>query len=303
MTYLCIEPDCKKYSIFNYEGEKEGIYCFEHKKEKMIDVKNKKCIICKKKRPNFNIEGQKPEYCFEHKKENMIDVTHKKCREQDCKKIPNFNYEGEKEGKYCSVHKKEGMVDVKSKKCIICKKKQPIFNIEGQKPEYCFEHKKENMIDVINKRCKSCNLFQVLKNNNYLCSYCNKEKPKRFKTKENEVKQLLELNNIQFIHDKQVSNKCCYKYRPDFVVDCLYYYLIIEVDEDAHSSYDKECELIRMNNIQASMGLPTKFIRYNPDKKGIRKNIKKKELLERVKEWMKKELEELKTEDPVYLFY
>jgi hypothetical protein len=159
------------------------------------------------------------------------------------------------------------------------------------------------MIDVKNKRCKNCNLIQVIKSNNFLCSYCNPEKTKKFKTKENEIKKLLELNNIEFINDKQVQNKCCYKYRPDFVIDCLYYYLIVEVDEDAHSSYDKECELIRMNNIQLSLELPTKFIRYNPDKKGIRKNIKQKELLKMLKEWMKKELEELKTEEPVYLFY
>jgi hypothetical protein len=159
------------------------------------------------------------------------------------------------------------------------------------------------MIDVKSKKCKDCNLFQVNKRTNYLCSYCNPVKSNRIKTKENEVKELFELNNIEFIHDKQISNKCCYKYRPDFVIDCLYYYLIVEVDEYAHDSYDKECELIRMNNIQMSIGLPTKFIRYNPDKKGIRKNIKQKELLNMVKEWMKKKLGELKTEEPVYLFY
>ena len=159
------------------------------------------------------------------------------------------------------------------------------------------------MIDVVTKKCIECNLFSVKKINNYLCCYCNPVKTKKFKTKENEVKQLLELNNIQFIHDKQITNKCCYKYRPDFVIDCLYYYLIVEVDEDAHRSYDKECELIRMNNIQASIELPTKFIRYNPDKKEIKKNIKEKELMETVKEWMKKDIKELKTEEPVYLFY
>ena len=197
----------------------------------------------------------------------MIDVISKKCEENTCETRPTFNYINEKKGIYCSIHKKDKMVDVKSKRCI------------------------------------NCNLFCVKKRNNYLCFYCNPVKSKRVKTKEIEVKKLLELNNIQFIHDKQISNECCYKYRPDFIIDCLYYYLILEVDEDAHSSYDKECELIRMNNIQASMGLPTKFIRYNPDKKEIKKNIKEKELLEKVHEWMKKDIKELKTEEPMYLFY
>jgi hypothetical protein len=41
----------------------------------------------------------------------------------------------------------------------------------------------------------------------------------------------------------------------------------------------------------------------NKETIGIKNNIKQKELLKMLKEWMKKELEELKTEEPVYLFY
>jgi len=213
-----------------------------------------------------------------------------------------YNYEGLK-AEYCGDCKKENMINVKNKRCKECKLKHALYNYEGLKAEYCGDCKKDKMIDVKNKRCLECNLFYVNNRTNYLCGYCNKYKSKRVKTKEIEVKKLLELNNIEFIHDKQISNKCCYKYRPDFIIDCLYYYLIVEVDEDAHRSYDKICELIRMNNIQLSLELPTKFIRYNPDKKGIKKNIKEKELLERVKEWMKKDIKELKTEEAEYLFY
>jgi DNA gyrase/topoisomerase IV subunit B len=201
---------------------------------------------------------------------------------------------------------KDDMINLVNKRCKKCNLKQPYFNYKNEKHGlYCNDCKKPDMINVFSekKKCKKCKLFYVKKNTNYLCSYCNPEKTKRVKTKENEVKELLTQNNIQFIHDKQISNKCCYKYRPDFIIDCLYYYLIIEVDEDGHSNYDKECELIRMNNIQLSLELPTKFIRYNPDKKGIKKNIKQMELLDKVKEWMKKELDELETEEPVYLFY
>jgi hypothetical protein len=43
----------------------------------------------------------------------------------------------------------------------------------------------------------------------------------------------------------------------------------LEIDEHAHSSYDKDCERIRENNISIQLGLPTIFIRYNPDKKGV----------------------------------
>lgn len=113
--------------------------------------------------------------------------------------------------------------------------------------------------------CISCSLFGgVSKQNNYLCSYCNTDKPSRKKTKEERVKQLLLDNNLEFIHDKMITNVCCLKYRPDFLFDCVNYYLILECDENGHSQYEQSCEIIRMNNI--CIGLPTKFIRYNPDK-------------------------------------
>jgi len=37
-----------------------------------------------------------------------------------------------------------------------------------------------------------------------------------------------------------------------------------------------------MNNISHSLGLPTKFLRYNPDLKGISKKIKEEMLMKRL---------------------
>lgn len=51
MTRKCLE--CGKIPSFNYQGEKIGIYCNDHKKDGMVDVKNKKCIKCGKI-PSFN---------------------------------------------------------------------------------------------------------------------------------------------------------------------------------------------------------------------------------------------------------
>jgi hypothetical protein len=44
----------------------------------MIDVKSKKCIFDKcSKIPSFNLPTEtKAIYCKEHKKENMIDIKH-----------------------------------------------------------------------------------------------------------------------------------------------------------------------------------------------------------------------------------
>lgn len=108
-------------------------------------------------------------------------------------------------------------------------------------------------------------------------------------------------HDFKFTSDKTFINDCCLRYRPDFLFDCGSYYLIVECDEDAHNQYDKECEIIRMNNISSGLGLPTKFIRYNPDNKEFNKKHKENVLVNTIKENIDKEfIEDLL---PIYLFY
>jgi hypothetical protein len=156
------------------------------------------------------------------------------------------------------------------------------------------------MVDVKHQVCKSCNLFRAYKDS--LCSYCNPNSTKKQKTKEESVNKLLLKNNLTFVRDKQVGNNdCCFRYRPDFLFDCGTYFVVLECDEDAHNSYDKDCEIVRMNNITMSIGLPTKFIRYNPDLSGIHYLVKQKKLIETLNEWLNLEL--LMDPEPLYLFY
>lgn len=134
--------------------------------------------------------------------------------------------------------------------------------------------------------CVNCRLFHVTKRTNYLCNYCRPDSTKHQKTREIQVKTLLEKHQFEFIHNKQFTNECCLKYRPDFLMDCGTYYLILEVDEYAHSSYEQDCEIIRMNNITSGLGLPVKWIRYNPDHKDFTKTIKEKTLIQTIQKWI-----------------
>ena len=88
----------------------------------MVDVKKRKCDeeSCLKT-PNFNFDSEtKGIQCAKHKKEGMIDLKNRrKCVEENCLKIPSFNFYSETNGIQCAKHKKEGMVDVKTKrKCV-----------------------------------------------------------------------------------------------------------------------------------------------------------------------------------------
>ena len=72
---ICIESTCAKQCCFNFVNIKTPLYCGEHKKNLMVNVKDPKCIEenCSK-RPNFGLPNGKATYCSTHKKDNMINV-------------------------------------------------------------------------------------------------------------------------------------------------------------------------------------------------------------------------------------
>jgi hypothetical protein len=144
---------CDTHANYNMKGEKKPLYCADHKKDGMVDVKSITCIDCDKK-PTFNVKGEKRLYCKEHKKDGMVNVKSDLCI--DCDTLANYNVCCETKGLYCNKHKKEGMVNVKGKTCVDCDKK-PIFNLKGEtKGLYCKEHKKDEMVDVKHKTCIKC---------------------------------------------------------------------------------------------------------------------------------------------------
>ena len=146
--------DCGKNAIFNYDSERFGIRCSTHKSPKMIDVKHRKCVTCRMKRPVYNYENEKGKYCVTCKSEGMVDVENTKCLA--CKrKQPFFNYEDEQKGLYCFSCKLTGMVDVKSFKCTICNKRATHNYISFKAPSRCAKCKLVDMVDIRHMKC-SC---------------------------------------------------------------------------------------------------------------------------------------------------
>ena len=277
----CCEDGCNKQPNFNDKGQTRPLYCGDHKKDNMIDVKNKRCCEdgCNKQ-PAFNDKGQtRPLYCGDHKKDNMIDVKNKRCCEDGCNKQPAFNEEGQTTGLYCSVHKKENMIDVLNKRrcCQDGCKKRPYFNEEGQTIGlYCRIHKKDNMIDVLNKRCceDGCNTVGIPKYEGY-CMPCfinnplNADKPahRNYKTKEKEIGLAITQRypDATWILDKRIQDGCSAR-RPDVLMDLGYHVLMVEVDENQHNNYDCSCEHKRLMELAQDLGHRSMVvIRFNPD--------------------------------------
>jgi hypothetical protein len=161
--------------------------------------------------------------------------------------------------------------------CIHKKSKRTCIECRGS--QICI-HEKINSMCIICKPntkyfCKGCRLFVVTKKTNYLCSYCETNKPSRQKTKEIKLKKWIDDNYQGFVYNKKVNmNETCQTYYPDFLKDCNTFFLVIECDENSHKNYPHTCEKIRENNIVFSLGLPVVFIRYNPDNKYISEKSK-----------------------------
>jgi len=201
---------------------------------------------------------------------------------------------------YIKTYKKEWYEN--NKENIKEQRKEYRENNKEKSKEYYEANKekyKEKKIEFL--KCRSCKLFQTHTRTNYLCSYCNPDKPTRQKTKEIRVKTFLEECNYKFIHNRKCNlDGSCQTYYPDFLIDCNTFFLIIECDEDAHKSYPIDCEKMRENNICYALGLPCVFIRFNPDKKKVKMKIKEKVLKSYIEYYMNRDT---MNNEVQYLFY
>lgn len=132
--------------------------------------------------------------------------------------------------------------------------------------------------------CPKCLLWQT---HGKPCQYCKPiTKNKLFyKTKEMDVVKYLKekLPNDEFIHNKSVGIECTGgHFYPDIRFDCLWFQLIVEVDEYKHRGADYKCDEKRMYDITANLGQPCIFIRYNPDSKESNKET----LLEKIQYYL-----------------
>ena len=149
---------CGIHAVFNFQGEKIGVFCAKHREPNMVDIKHKTCkeVNCSK-RPTYNFKGEITAiFCNQHREPNMVDIKHKTCQKDDCPKRPTYNFEGEMKPIFCKDHRAVDMIDVENKKCQADKcLKRPNFNTKGSKtPKFCSDHKEPGMVDVKNKKCQ-----------------------------------------------------------------------------------------------------------------------------------------------------
>lgn len=142
---------------FNLRGVRPATHCRSCKLPEMVDVMSSKCVVCLLTRPTFNTPGQsKATHCGTCKTEGMVDIKNRRCIV--CKlKVPCYNVPGAPRGTHCRGCKVEGMIDVRSTKCDVCRQQRPIYNHPGQtRGTHCSACKLSGMVNVKTRMCVIC---------------------------------------------------------------------------------------------------------------------------------------------------
>lgn len=161
----CQHPNCLvKIAHFNYPGFSPGLYCAEHKKPTMINVRNNVCRYrtCRK-RALFNYFRQEtPLLCGTHKLPDMTNLINRnRCQHSSCEKKALFNYPSpyseQTRGILCLFHKKDGMRLVPNLKCRKSGCRSSPSHISPNKVTYlyCPIHRKGNSINVSSRGCQN----------------------------------------------------------------------------------------------------------------------------------------------------
>lgn len=290
----CLEDGCLSRSVYNYPVEMKGIFCVKHQKEGMIDVVSYKCEYegCHKQ-PFFNFptEGSKGSFCDQHKLKGMVDIKNRNCKiEGGCSGQAMYGFIGEKPCR-CRLHSEKGMMKYPNRRCEenSCKNSAQ-YGFEGCFPVYCeIHHDSKQHVNLLEQVCNSCGLMNILREG--LCLFCNPVSKTEILKKQNDVKDWLQANKYIVIScDKKIDSGACGKERPDFVLESRCgFFVVLEVDEFQHFSYPSECETTRMINISQSLGSPTMFIRFNPDKYTVgtlKQNVRMVDRYKTLKKWL-----------------
>lgn len=129
-------------------------------------------------------------------------------------------------------------------------------------------HKNEEDINIVENPCGKCGLNYFLNSSSGLCNICNEYFiKKRIHKKEKLVGDFLISKGYIFESSDKIIHGSCSKFRPDYVCEIAgILKLIIEVDENQHKQYEKDCEINRMKQIHQDFdGFTVIFVRYNPD--------------------------------------
>jgi hypothetical protein len=271
-----IIPRCEHGNIKVYCRTCDGPSICIHKNRKSVCKICKGGSICVHNRLRPRCKDCGGNSICEHNKRNT-----------DCKDCNGSSFcEHNKIKRICIDCKGSGICIHNHRKstCIECKGSDICEH--NKRKRYCKDCKGSCICqhNKIKNHCKDCGGYSLCKtplcetivnkkkNNGYCLPCCIQTCPeikvtRNYKTKENDITDRIKeaFPNLTWIADKKVKDGCSLR-RPDLLVDMGTHIIIIEVDENKHSTYDCSCENKRLMEISQDVGhRPIVFIRFNPD--------------------------------------
>lgn len=284
----CQFNECKRYATYGdpEDVKRKRIYCRIHAENLetgFINVQNKMCETCHAIQATYNYQ-KPPKFCRGCAEDDMIDVRNSRCRKKDCLNRVRYGKLGKNKTR-CKTHTEENMLEYPKAVCLYCEHKRYATHAQKgiRKPDKCYDCAKDDnrYLSLITEKCVNendpefpyCMGIDVL-NDFGKCEACDPINSRfRINGKELVVRNALIQSgfilNKDFKHDRVLPNSKEYTdhaIRPDFIfhVDDTYF-IIIEVDEHQHRSY--ECEINRMIYMYQCMDFMSGYIvRFNPDK-------------------------------------
>jgi len=288
---FCSTKNCEKTPTFGLEGKKEK-YCLEHKTDEMEDIVHRKCGALMedgkecKKRPTFgDPENNIAVSCKKHMKPNYCDVSNNLCIEKDCKTRAGYG-KLFKTPEHCKNHRDKNDYKGEFLNPVCCRCDEKATHGIDNYPTHCEKHARNKYKNIIEKKCSDCGLMYMLNDKNNLCENCDFSKKPKIDRKEHAIVEYLKSKNYYKItHTDNIISNLCSKKRPDCVIDFGRFMCIIEIDENQHKQYPKQCENIRMHTIWGDLGVESLlFVRFNPDNYELPEGEKKITLEKRKRE-------------------
>jgi hypothetical protein len=217
----------------------------------------------------------------EHKLEAMVNIKDKTCQDPSgCRKQPAFGLQTDTRPSFCVEHKLEAMVNIRCRKtptvrtlCHSCSGEHGNVwgtystvdtdgSFAGTWLPFCMTcYPDRAVVASLNRECRYCDIAETV----FVCSDCRR----RNHRKEYEVlRELRKHVNLQAVADRRVSGEeGCSNRRPDVFYEAAHnHVVIVEVDEQQHSSSGDSCECARISEIVGAIGgRAVTFIRFNPD--------------------------------------
>lgn len=121
--------------------------------------------------PGFNTPSEtKGLYCFQHRKSGMVNVRIKRCGHPGCKDDAIFGRNASSRPQYCPQHKEPGMINIVLwRKCCVpeCDAEHDLV-CDGS--QYCLKHCPSDKAEIATKRlCKYCDIRE---NSPFVCKDC-----------------------------------------------------------------------------------------------------------------------------------